>query len=261
MNISDTLNATAANNLITANAKTTAQATGSLSPVEQTLQKTNTKIQAEVDTTTAQLSSFGQLKSAVSNTQLAAQALGRLSSTASSADVKTAAGNFVNAFNATIGTAKTTAAVPGATTATNSANRAGRDLSRSVAADSRTFDALKKLGFSLRSDGTLALDAKKFEAAQKADPASVQATLAKIGQQVDKTASKELAADGSVSGSMTSLNARASMLKTPQASLATLAKTAAATSSTNTATSNTSLWSSSYGVSAYKSTAANVWNV
>jgi hypothetical protein len=259
MNISDTLNATAANNLASAKAKTSAQATAGLSPVQQSLQKTTTKIQTEVDATSAQLSSFGQLKSAVSNTQLAARALGNLSSSASSADVKTAATQFVSSFNAAIGSAKTAAAVPGAATSADSANRASRDLSRSVMADVRTFDALKKLGFSLRSDGTLALDAKKLEAAQKADPVGVQATLSKIGQQVDKTAAKELASDGPVSGSMAALNARASLLKAQQNSLATLAKNAAAASaSTSSSTTNSSSWSRGFGVSAYQANSRNV---
>lgn len=258
MNISDILNASAANKLVNTNTspKTAAQATDSLSPVEQALKKTNTRIQAEVDTTTTQLSSFGQLKSAISNTQLAASALGKLESTTSSASVKTAASNFVSAFNTALGSAKTTAAVPGSSTAaTQSASRTGRELTRSVTTDVRSFDALKKLGFSLGSDGRLALDSKKFEAAQKADPAGTQATLSKIGKQVETTAVKELATDGSVNGAMSSLKARSSLLKTQQTSLADLAKITAAASS-STATTSASNWSQGFAISAYQSNAS-----
>lgn len=256
MNISDILNASAANKLVNTSPKTAAQATDSLSPVEQAIKKTKTRIQAEVDTTTTQLSSFGQLKSAISNTQLAAGALEKLESTASSASVKTAASNFVSAFNTTLGSAKTTASVAGSSTAaTQSANRTGRDLSRSVTTDVRTFDALKKLGFSMGSDGRLALDSKKFEAAQKTDPAGTQATLSKIGKQVETAAVKELTPDGGVNGSMSSLKARSSLLKTQQSSLADLAKTTAAANSTTSASN----WSQGFGISAYQSNASNAW--
>jgi len=260
MNISDILNASAANKLVNTSPKTAAQATDSLSPVEQALKKTSTRIQAEVDATTTQLSSFGQLKSTISNTQLAAGALGKLESTASSASVKTAASNFVSAFNTTLGSAKTTATVPGSSTAaTQSASRTGRDLSRAVTTDVRTFDALKKLGFSMGSDGRLALDSKKFEAAQKADPAGTQATLSKIGKQVETAAVKELASDGGVNGSMSSLKARSSLLKTQQTSLADLAKITAAATSTANNTTSASNWSQGFGISAYQSNASNAW--
>jgi flagellar capping protein FliD len=251
MNISDIVNATAANNLVNTKAKTSAQATTALSPVQEALKKTTEKFQTEVDSTTAQLSSLGQLKSAVSSAQLSARALSHLPVSASSADVKTAATHFLRTFNAAIGSAKTTAAAPGSATTASSANRASRDLSRAVMTDVRTFDAMKKLGFSLHSDGTLALDAKKFEAAQKADPAGAQATLAKIGQQVDKTATRELASTGAVTGSMAALTARASLLQMQQSSLATLVK------NTADAVSNpsTNSWSSGFGVSAYQANA------
>jgi hypothetical protein len=256
MNISDILN-----NPANAQTKTATQTTAGLSPLEKVRQHANSKIQTEVDATKAQLSSFGQLKSAVSNTQLAAQTLGSLPSTASSAEVKTAVQNFVSAFNSAINTAKTTAATPGA--ATHNASQTGRDLSRSVMADLRTFDALKKLGVSMGSDGSLNLDSKKLDTAQKTDPVGAQATLTKIGRQVEKTALKELATDGHVSGSMNSLNARASLLKTQQGSLASLAEATTASPSSATANTGTTAWSRGFGASAYQNSAnlaRNSWN-
>ena len=193
------------------------------------LEKAEKRIQAQADVTSVQLSSFGKLKSSVSGAQLAAQALGTLSPTATSAAEKTAATGFVTAFNAAVTTAKKTAEVPGETLATVSANRAGKDLQQAISADRPTLDALKKIGFSVGTDGTLALDSKKFEAAQKSDAAGVRATLVKIGKQVDKTASKELANDGNVGLSLSALNQRANMLKSQQSALASLggsAKTA-----------------------------------
>lgn len=261
MNLSDILNSPAANSTANAKTKTATQTTAGLSPLEKVRQHANSKIQTEVDATKAQLSSFGQLKSAVSNTQLAAQALGSLSSTASSAEVKTAVQNFVSAFNTAIDTAKTTAAAPGS--ATHNASRASRDLSRSVMADLRTFDALKKLGVSMGSDGSLTLDSKKLDTLQKADPAGAQATLTKIGRQVEKTAIKELAADGHVSGPMSSLNARASLLKTQQGALASLAEATTASPSSTTTNASTPTWSRGFGASAYQNSsnlARNSWN-
>lgn len=190
------------------------------------LKKAEKRIQAQVDTTTVQLSSFGKLKSSVSGAQLAAHSLAGLSATTTSAAEKNAASGFVTAFNSALATAKTTAAVPGETSATSSANRTSKDLQNAISADRPTLEALKKIGFSMGTDGKLALDTKKFDAAQKADPTGVRATLVKIGKQVDKTASKELATDGNVGLSISTLNQRSNMLKSQQNVLASLGATA-----------------------------------
>jgi hypothetical protein len=263
MNISDILNSPAANKALNNKSKTAAQETTSLSPLQQVIKKTHSKIQAEVETTTTQLSSFGRLKSALSNTQLAAHALGNLPSTASSADIKTAVQNFVGAFNTAMGTAKNTATAPGSTSATHSANRAGRDLGRALSSDFRTLDALRKLGVSMDSKGELTIDSKKLEAAQKTDPAGALATLGKIGRQVEKTAIQELAADGHVNGFMNSLNARASQLKTQQSALTSLAQDSTGTQGSTTPKTGIPSWSRGFGASVYQNSAnitKNSWN-
>lgn len=186
------------------------------------LEKAEKRIQAQVDFTSVQLSSFGKLKSSVSGAQLAAHALAGLSATTTSAAEKTAASGFVAAFNSALTTAKTTAAVPGETAATLSANRTSKDLQTGVSADRPTLDALKKIGFSVGTDGTLALDSKKFDTAQKADATGVRATLVKMGKQVDKTASQELAIGGNVGLSLFTLNQRSNALKSQQSALASL---------------------------------------
>lgn len=263
MNISDILNSPAANKALNNKSKTATQETANLSPLQQVIKQTHSKIQAEVDTTTTQLSSFGRLKSALSNTQLAANALGSLSGTASSADIKKAVQNFVSAFNTSMDSAKTTATAPGSAGASHSANQAGRDLGRAISSDFRTQDALKKLGVSMDSKGVLSIDNKKFEAEQKADPAGALATLGKIGRQVEKTAIQELAVDGHVNGFMNSLNVRASQLKMQQSSLTSLTQANKATTA-NTATDNSPYtWSRGYGASAYQNSAnttKNSWN-
>ena len=222
--------------------QTSAQASSSLGPVAKALQKAGERIQAAVDTSTTQLSSFGVLKSAVSNIQLAAHALHNLPSPVSAADLRTAASGFTTVFNNAITTAKATATAVGSSSVTASSVRAGAELGRAVTGNTATLDAMKKVGFSVMPDGTLGLDAKRFDAAQKADPVGVRATLAKLGQQVDTAASKELAAGGTVASSLASLNQQASSLKAQQSALL---KAGAA------ATANSSATSSSYGLSAY----------
>ncbi len=227
------------NDIATAN---TAKAYLGLSPSTQSasavagagsagLQKAEKRIQTQVDSTSAQLSSLGKLQSSVSGAQLAAHTLGGLTANSTNANVKTAADNFLSAFNGAVTTAKTTATVTADPGASQSAGRVGKNLARTVSESSATIDALKKIGFSMAADGTLALDAKKFEAAQKADPTSVKTTLTKIGQQVDKAATQELTTGSSLSGSLTSLSQRAAVLKSQQSALTALQQTATSTQS------------------------------
>ena len=185
------------------------------------LVKAGERIQAQVDKTTAQLSSFGKLKLAVSDTQGAARALSGLGASASAPAVKTAANNLVNAFNATLASTKSTEALPGDVATTN-ATRVRQDLGRAVATDITTSDALKKIGIRRDSEGKLVLDANKLEAAQLADAQGVRSTLAKLGQRVDSTATQELATGGNVGLSLSQLAQRASVLKRQQSALGAL---------------------------------------
>ncbi|MDD5031231.1 MAG: flagellar filament capping protein FliD [Rhodoferax sp.] len=232
MNISDIVQANSANKYLGLNSN--AQALGSVSAVGQAgLQKAEKRIQAQVDVTTAQLSSFGKLKSSVSGAQFAAHTLGNLTATSTTTAIKTAADSFVSAFNTAVTTAKTTAAVPGETAASQSAGRVAKNLSKTVSENTATIDSLKKIGFNMQPDGTLTLDAKKFADAQKADPVGVKATLAKMGQQVDKTATQELATSSNLSASVSSLNQRATVLKGQQSTLASLQQTPTSTPNSN----------------------------
>ncbi len=224
MKINDFVIANSARTYLGLNPRT--QATGSVTATGQSgLEKADKRIQAQVDVTSAQLSSFGKLKSSVSDAQTASRALSSLPQTSTASTQKSAAEKFVSAFNAAIASAKTTAGVAGDATASRSASRVAKDLTAAVSTDSATIDALKKAGFNLQSDGTLSLDAKKFESAQATDPNSVKATLAKVGQQVDKATSEELASGGRVTTSVTSLTQRSAVLKSQQDTLTALAQT------------------------------------
>lgn len=246
MNINDFVQANSAKTFLGFNSKT--QTTDAVSRAgEFGLQKAEKRLQTQVDITTTQLSSFGKLTSSVSGAQLAAHTLGALPAASTSTAIKAAVESFVSAFNTAITTARSTAAVPGETGASLSAGRVTKDLSRAVSDNTATIDSLKKIGFNLKSDGTLSLDVKKFDAAQKADPVSVKATLVQIGQQVDKTATKELATSGNLNASISSLNQRSAMLKSQQSTLTSLKQTASTTQSSRYSVNN------GFGLSAYQS--------
>lgn len=244
--VSSATNATSSLASSLTNNKTSAKAANSVSSTPSVLQKAESRIQAAVDRSTTHLSSFGKLKSAVSEVQLASRALNSLTTTASAASVKLAASSLVTAYNNAIKMAKAAAIVTGAPAESVSARRAGRDLVQAVTADTTTLASLKKLGISALPDGTLVLDTKTLDAAQLADPKGAQATLSKLGDRLDQTATRELAADGTVASSLTSLNRRASLLKAQQDAMSTLVENMATVAQTSTQPGF-----GSYGLSAY----------
>lgn len=188
-------------------------------------QKAEKRIQAQVDVATAQLSSFGKLKSALSDVQTAGQALAALSGGGSAgkpAAQKAALGQFVAAYNAAIDSAKGAASVTGDGAATQSALRTIKDLLHAVNAKNGSQSVLGQLGLDLGANGKLVLDANAFEAAQKADPAAVAQGLGALGQQVAATSTQELAMDGHLGLYLSSLAQRASILKSQQGMLASL---------------------------------------
>jgi hypothetical protein len=221
-----------------------AQAAAKLSPASQAATKAGSRIQSQLDTTTTQLSAYGKLISAVSDAQLAAKSLRGLTAASPAADVKAAVNKLVSTFNTAITTGKTTAGIA----ETGNAKRVSNDLGRAVTSNPAVLDALKKIGFKQQTDGTLTVDATKFDAAQKANPAAVEATLEKLGSLVDKVATKELAAGSAVAGSIDALNQRATLLKTQKNAMATLMQQLATQSSSSTGSGF-----GGYGVSAYQS--------
>jgi len=245
MNISDFVRANAARGFLTSSAKT--QTPGNLSAVSKGLEKADTRIQAQVDTTTAGLSAFGKLKSSISDAQIRARTLASLPATAKGTEVKAAASNFVNAFNSAISTANSTAGVAYDPLSNHSATKAGKNLMGAVGPDAATIASLKAVGLSLGLDGKLVLDSTKFDAAQQANPSGLRDTLSKIGQQADKAASAELTTNGGVGLSLTSLNQRFSVLKSQQSAIASLQQSA------STGQSNTGSGFFGYGLSGYQS--------
>lgn len=184
------------------------------------LSKATQRIQTDADSTKAQLSSFGLFKSAMSTLQLSAKKLGGLSDTSTASDITAAAGSLFNTFNAAITVAQKAAS--GGAIGAQSAASASRDLQRAVRADPSLSDAMRKLGMTMQSDGTLQHDAQKFAEALKADPAAVTAALKKIGQQLDTATSKELATTSKVALAMSALSERSSALAAQQKALSAI---------------------------------------
>lgn len=236
------------------NATSSSQATTAVGAVPQSLQKVDKRIQSDVDATTSQLSSFGLLKSAIAGSQVVARALTSLSSSASASDITKAAGNMFNALNATVTAAENASLGAGNTTATQSASRVIRETKSALNGNTAAHAAMKKLGISIQSDGSLVHDAKTFAAALTSDPVGVRAALATLGKQVDGVATKELATDGAVSSAVSSLTQRSSTLAAQQKALKSL-EASMNSAQTNSASSQTSTTSSLYGsaLAAYQS--------
>lgn len=201
-----------------------------LSPLALAVQRADKRVQNEVDVNTAQLSSFGRLKASVSDVQIAAKALTDLSAESSISNIQSAVSRMLGAFNGAADTAQTTAALPGASVASESARRVERDLQQAVTADVRIASALKDIGIEFRGNA-LKLDVDRLDASLASDPDHARAVLAELGQQLDTTSTAELQAHGNVNESMDRLRQLAKVLESQQSALqsaaqATLAGTA-----------------------------------
>jgi flagellar capping protein FliD len=92
-------------------------------------------------------------------------------------------------------------------------------MTRAMTADFSKVDALRQMGFTKASDGSLTLNASKLEAAYKASPSGVLGTLSKLGKLVDKAAAKELASSGGITSSVSALSNKASTLQLQKTAL------------------------------------------
>ena len=145
--------------------------------------------------------------------------------------------NFFNDYNSTMAAAANTAAVPGSDSAAQSATRVSRDMQWALNSQPAVIDAMKTVGLTLQSDGTLQQDAKKFAAALSSDPTGTQQAMATIGNAINAAATQELGSSGAVGTAIDSLNQHNTTLAAEQqamANLATQTGVSSATSSTST---------------------------
>lgn len=226
MNINTLLGSSNLNNLLGSGSQASQATTATTATGSPQLAKAEKRIQTDADSTKAQLSQFGLLKSALSDAQVAAQALSGLTAASSASDTTVALGSFFNRFNGSVNAAN--AAATGSAGVSANAKRVVQDLKSALRADPATEAAMKTLGLSVQSDGTLAQDAKKFATALNADPAGVRAALAVVGKKVDAVNSRELASNGSVGQALAGLNQHSTVLTAQQKAMTSLQQAMAA---------------------------------
>jgi flagellar hook-associated protein 2 len=225
---------------------------GSADAAAQAFQKADQRLQQQRNQVSVEVSSAGKLKAAFSQAQAASTVLGDVKQTSTDAGVTKAANNFVKAFNSVAKTARSATTQKGALAGANLAHAAENNLLRTVSADSTAKSELKKIGIAQQNDGTLALDARKFEAALKANSEAVRSTLSSVGEKVDRTATRELANTGNLGKSESLLDNRATNLENQQAAQQAQAAAAQQTISTRTADLNKSLNNLNTGAAAYQ---------
>ncbi|HEY8904760.1 MAG TPA: flagellar filament capping protein FliD, partial [Rhodoferax sp.] len=187
-----------------------------------------TQLQMQLATATANLSTLGKFKASVTVAQASAKSLTTLTSSSTSDAVKKALTAFISDFNSMLAATKTAASD------TSGVGTLSRGMTRAMTADFSRVDALRHMGFTKASDGTLKLDDAKFAAAFKNSSSSVQSPLAKLGQLVDKAATKELASDGRLSHSMSAFSSKSSTLQLQQSALLKAAQQYASFASSST---------------------------
>lgn len=209
----------------TSQTTTQAAATAATNPITASINKSTAKLQAQLTTATANLSTLGKFKAAVAAAQTSAMGLTRLKDSSSPDEARKALTAFISDFNSMVTSTRTAAAD------TSGVNTISRGMTRAMTADFSRVSELRNMGFTKASDGSLKLDAAKFEAAFKASPSGVQATLGKLGQMVDKAAAKELGSDGRISSSMGALSSKSSLLQLQHSALLKVAQQYASMSS------------------------------
>jgi hypothetical protein len=201
------------NNSLNTSYSTNSQATSKLDGVSTSLKRASTKLQTQLDSATASLSSLGKFKASVGELQTAAQGLSQFKTGTSSEDVKKKLASFIANFNKMVTSTKAAASD------SSGVERISSGMTRAMSADLSRIIELRNMGFTRGSDGTLRLDATKFEAAYQASPSAMQGTLSKLGKLVDKAASKELASDGRIGTSIDAFARQTSVLKLQQGAL------------------------------------------
>lgn len=197
-------------------------------PISAGINKATTKLQAQLANVTANLSTLGKFKASVAVAQASANSLTSLKSSSTSAEVKKALTAFISDFNRMVAATKT------AVSDTSGVATLSRGMTRAMTADFSRVDALRQMGFTKASDGALSLDAAKFDAAFKNSSGGVLSTVAKLGQLVDKSATKELASDGRISSSIQAFSSQSSVLQLQQSALQKAAQQYASFASTST---------------------------
>lgn len=191
---------------------TTAKVAGAASP----LTKASERIQKQVDSTKAQLSKLGLVKSSVAGLQAQSKLLTKVTPDMSASAVTTLMGKFFNAYNDAVASIATASSAADGTPGTAGTRAAAADLRRVLSADPEVSAAMRNLGLKINPNGTLAHDAKVFANALSKDAAAVQGAIKAIGAKAGAAADRELASSGPLESTVSSLNQRGSLLAAQQ---------------------------------------------
>ena len=176
--------------------------------VQKALSTATARLEQERQTTTAQISAYGLVKSDFARVQDSGKALAATQSTTSTADVKKNLQAFVSAYNDTRSAA--------AKITTGVAQAAGRELQRTVSTDSARAD-LKSLGITQNKDGTLTLDTKALDQALQTSAATVRDAAGRLGSSAQQTATRVLSDTGGINTSLNALTSREQSIESRQA--------------------------------------------
>lgn len=194
-------------------------------PVAAALRRPVEQLVTQTESTRVRLSAFGQVQSAVADVQTAAKGLQDSKQLQTVDSARKAAEAFVKAYNA-----------EGSTTAALSRRGDYRTSAGVLADDSRVRStsselqrtvrnnqsALQQAGFTRQNDGTLAIDAKAFDAAFAKDANAVRQSLGAVGSQAEAVTTRQLSASGTVGSAVSSLTSKVAGLEHSQASLQAL---------------------------------------
>ena len=178
--------------------------------------KVNARIQQQVDSTKAQLSSLGLVKSAVAGLQTQSKQLTTMPAGLSATEVTSSMGKFFNAYNYAVSSSNTASSASVITPVTASARKTATDLRQTLSANTEVNAAMKKLGLKMGANGTLTQDAKVFADALIKDPGAVRSALTSLGTKVAATTDRELASSANLASTTTALNQRTTLLAAQQ---------------------------------------------
>ena len=209
-------------------------------PVQKAFASAAARLNKEQQTTSVQVSAVGQVKAGFARVEDAGKALASTQPTTTTADIKKGLQALVSAYN------DARSAATSATTDSGRTRTAANDLRRAVATDSSRTD-LRSLGITQQQDGSLTLDSKVLDKALQSNPDSVRTSAARIGSQLQQTASRALSDSGSVGATLNTLNARAQNIEARLAEQQNLA-----TASQQTVQQRSASASSFLGINSYQ---------
>jgi len=231
MNITSLLNFSALGQW--AGKSTTVAAAIDPSPLAQAVQRAEQRLASEVESNSAQLSSLGRLKSALSDLQTAAQAALQLPqppdelglTDSERAATRSALNALVSSFNATLTSARASGRLDGEPAATDSARRVTENLGNALGPD--LSDALHDLGLTLREQGDATGWLKAREMPPGVHHANQHSALVRLAERIDTVAGEELQSGGQVSDSFGQLMRRARTLDAQRSALESAAQATA----------------------------------